>query len=147
VRRPAVTEVTEAYLAVLRNGRYLLRRRRADERWSGLWDFPRYEVGDATPVRLARTARESLGLDIGIVRQIAEMRHGVTRFRIRLVCYLAECRTVRVRSRDGARWVRPGDFQKYPLSMTGRKLADMLLHERSDGSRQPARVRLTMKSS
>jgi A/G-specific adenine glycosylase len=128
-RRPAVTDVTEAYIAVRRNGRYLLRLRGSQERWAGLWDFPRYADGDRPPAQLMRTACESLKLDVQIVRQIAELRHGVTRFRIRLVCYLAECRSGRVPSRGGLRWVRPSEFEKYPLSMTGRKLAGMLRDE------------------
>ena len=65
----------------------------------------------------------------GGAAMVAELQHGVTRFRIRLVCYLAECRSSRVPSRGGLRWVRPGEFENYPLSMTGRKLAGILRHE------------------
>ena len=128
-RRPSVTDVTEAYIAVRRKGRYLLRLRGPQERWAGLWDFPRYTDGERPPAELTQAACESLKLDVQIVHQIAELRHGVTRFRIRLLCYLAECRSSRVPSRGGLRWVRPGEFENYPLSMTGRKLAGILRHE------------------
>ena len=42
--RPKVTAVTEATVAVRRaDGAVLIRRRGDDERWAGLWDFPRFE--------------------------------------------------------------------------------------------------------
>lgn len=124
--RPKVVDVTEAYVAVHRAGRYLLRRREAGERWAGLWDFPRFETDPASLDGLAAMARKSLGLDLENFRQVAELRHGVTRFRIRLVCYLAECRSEDVRRAKNVRWTRPAEFERFPLSVTGRKLARAL---------------------
>jgi A/G-specific adenine glycosylase len=124
--RPKITEVNEAYVAVQHRGRYLLRQRGPEERWAGLWDFPRYEVASPGVERLAAMARESLGIDVQIVRQLAELRHGVTRYRIRLVCYLARCRSDAPRRARNVRWVRPAEFERFPLSVTGRKLARLL---------------------
>ncbi|HUG90645.1 MAG TPA: A/G-specific adenine glycosylase [Planctomycetaceae bacterium] len=125
--RPQVIDVTEACLAIHRRGRYLLRRRGPHERWAGLWDFPRYAAHARSPGRLAAMARESLGIDVQVVRRLTELRHAVTRFRIRLVCYLAECQSGCVRSRPDVRWVRPGEFDRFALSVSGRKLAASLL--------------------
>ncbi|MCA9118164.1 MAG: NUDIX domain-containing protein, partial [Planctomycetaceae bacterium] len=50
--RPEVTRVTEMAIAVRKEDRWLLRQRRADERWSGMWDFPRFPVDDSPAEQL-----------------------------------------------------------------------------------------------
>jgi len=50
----------------------------------------------------------------------------VTRFRITLVCYEAECAGGRLlRDRD-VRWVDISDLGQYPLSVTGRRISRLL---------------------
>lgn len=53
--RPEITKVTEMAIAVQHKGRWLLRQRRADERWSGMWDFPRFPVDDSLAQQLLST--------------------------------------------------------------------------------------------
>ena len=52
--RPKITAVTEVAIAVHQAGRWLLRLRRADERWSGMWDFPRFPVEDSVAEQLLK---------------------------------------------------------------------------------------------
>ena len=141
--RPDVTQVVEACVAVRKGGRYLLRRRGEDERWGGLWDFPRIELnGHATasehPARngaispeiqrhLRQEVRSLTGVDSEVDRLVTEIRHSVTRFRIRLLCFEAAHRGGRLNGRaDALRWVRPDEFEHVPLSVSGRKLARLL---------------------
>ena len=43
-KQPKLTHLTEVGVAACRGDRFLLRQRPPSERWSGLWDFPRFEV-------------------------------------------------------------------------------------------------------
>jgi A/G-specific adenine glycosylase len=117
--------------------------RRGDAgRWAGLWDFPRFRFdqprgGDALkPAAMRRLAkRESKQLVAGVealtgiavrpLRKLATFKHGVTRFRITLDCYLADSVAYRhnVRSAVEIAWVTPTQMDELPLSATGRKLA------------------------
>jgi A/G-specific adenine glycosylase len=141
--RPDVTQVVEACVAVRKEGRYLLRRRGADERWAGLWDFPRVEMNGHVPTAhhaartgkvspevqryLQQTVRSLTGIDSELSRLVTEIRHSVTRFRIRLLCFEAAHRGGRLNGRaDSLRWVRPDELEHVPLSVSGRKLARLL---------------------
>ena len=143
--RPKVTDVTEATVAVRRaDGAVLIRRRGDDERWAGLWDFPRFEPPadltadfpragrqrslldhDDAPLRawLADAVRDQTGVRCEVGGAVAEIKHGVTRFRIRLLCFAAERTGGRLRAGEAVRWVRPSDLTDVPLSKTGRQFA------------------------
>jgi A/G-specific adenine glycosylase len=142
--RPAVTQVVEAAIAVRRQGRYLLRQRGPDERWAGLWDFPRFElatgdhaVQDSPPLRrrLVSELAGLTGLSAEIGELITEIHHSVTRFRIRLLCFEATHLRGAIRSTGSeCRWVRPGEFGALALSVSGRRLARLLAARRSTGT-------------
>ena len=109
-------------------GGVLLRRCGADERWAGLWDFPRFETvaDDAlAPSELHRRVAELTGLTIRSARRFATIKYGVTRFRITLSCYRTSCRR-RGLARDDLRWVTLAEITSYPLSVTGRKISRLL---------------------
>lgn len=145
-RPPQIEHVHEAAVVVLRRGRYLLERRGDDERWAGMWDFPRVELNGATSrpaveETLRRSIEEQIGICIEPGSRIAEVRHGVTRFRITLSCYEAKyLRQVRkdARTRRATRWVRPGDAHRYALPVPARRLA-RLVARRTAGSRATVR--------
>ncbi len=141
--RPDVTHVVEACVAVQKGGRFLLRRRRDDERWAGLWDFPRVDLNGhsaalspdvftgATTAEVRRHLQDAVraltGIDSELGGLVTEIRHSVTRFRIRLLCFDAEHRGGRLSGRaDALRWVPPGEFEHVPLSVSGRRLARLL---------------------
>ena len=143
--RPKVTDVTEATVAVRRpDGAVLIRRRGDDERWAGLWDFPRFEppgeltvdfppVGrqrslldrDDAPLRawLADAVRDQTGVRCEVGGAVAEIKHGVTRFRIRLLCFAAERTGGRLRAGEELWWAGPSALTDVPLSKTGRQFA------------------------
>jgi len=130
--RPQITNISEAAVAVRRNGRYLLHRIPDGRRWAGLWDFIRFTVDDQaaseSPERGEISARltEASGLEAEIGPLLTEIRHSVTRYRIRLFCFQATYSSGETHHGSTHRWVSPKQFTDYPLSVTGRKLADLL---------------------
>lgn len=124
----AFTPVHEAAVIVRRRGKVLLVRCPPGARWAGLWDFPRFAIESESPVTVERELIEKLealtGVEARLVGRLRTLRHGVTRFRITLDCYEAECR--RETKPAGApemRWLRPDELDGYPLNSTARKLA------------------------
>ena len=89
------TELREAALIVRDSkGRILMRRCAPDERWAGLWDFPRFDVSQCKPAseldQLATQFRERFGKALLVGKKVHELRHAVTRYRISLKSYEAE---------------------------------------------------------
>ncbi|HVA45868.1 MAG TPA: A/G-specific adenine glycosylase [Pirellulales bacterium] len=127
--KPRFEAVREALVVVRRGSQVLLRQRQADERWAGLWDFPRFTI-DAVNGDLAADLAAKLTATTGIVAELGErlttIKHGVTRFRITLDCYLADCAAKPRRLGNRCRWVHSDELARYPLSTTGRKAADLL---------------------
>lgn len=128
--RPKITETTEVSIAIHQAGKYLLRRRTADERWAGLWDFIRFEVeshpAGPTPDALAQSVHDRTGLDVELGPLVVQLKHGVTRYRITLHCFAAKRIRGRLNAGEEWEWVSPADFDQYPLSATGRKFARKL---------------------
>jgi A/G-specific adenine glycosylase len=128
----AVTVVREAAVIVRKNGAVLMRQCGADERWAGLWDFPRFAVEAEGPLfvrdELAAKVAAQTGLAVAPGGLLNTLRHGVTRFRITLDCYEATVVGGRVRSTAvrPVKWQRLAEIDALPLSTTGRKLARLL---------------------
>lgn len=139
-KRMKLTDVIECAVVVVQGERYLVRRCRPGERWAGLWDFPRFAVGaeavrdgEATVTPALRSAaaagvEQLTAVQPVITGWLTELRHGVTRYRIRLVCLRGEI----LRSRkvtqlpEDVRWVTSRELAELPLSTTGRKLAQRI---------------------
>jgi len=125
--------VREAAVIVEHCGRVYLRQCGAGERWAGLWDFARFAVsakrGRAFQEELTSKVREQAGLDVQRFEKLTTLKHGVTRFRITLDCYRAEC-TRPARLKPHSQWVKPTELADMPLSTTGRKLARLLVAQR-----------------
>lgn len=126
--KPRFEDVQEALLVVRRNGRVLLRRRQPGERWAGLWDFPRFAVESANgqPAELAEKLATLTGVRAIVVERLATLKHGVTRFRITLDCYVADCQTAPRSLPGNCRWAQPKDLADYALNTTGRKVARLI---------------------
>jgi len=122
-------DMTEAAVVIRRRDKVLLRRCDDGERWSGLWDFPRFRIvatsGEALHQELEAKVAELSGLIVETGRKLATIRHGVTRFRITLLCHEARCVRGRLCAKN-MRWVKPEQLQDYPLSVTGRKMSKLL---------------------
>ena len=185
-RRPEITELHEASIAIESNGRFLLIRRPAGARWAGLRDFPRFDLPPlrshhaprdepvaskdiptkTKQLKENRSRREAIGssrgamtatdisaspmndiaqleqrlvTDFGLAAKLTDrltqLKHSVTRYRITLDCWHAECGDSRdVITELISAWVAPADFERYPLSVTGRKLADLIVRKIGKGA-------------
>jgi A/G-specific adenine glycosylase len=146
--------VREIAVVVRRAGRVLVRQCQPGERWAGLWDFPRFAGSEGlAPERVAALTGESVQLG----PHLATLKHGVTRFRITLDCYEATLtNTKRQRANTNPkrkrgsldtnpkrqrgspiRWLHPRDLASLPLSVTGRKLADLIAVQQSRRGKTP----------
>jgi A/G-specific adenine glycosylase len=120
--------VEEAIVIVRRRGKLLVRQCGEDERWSGLWDFPRYVINGSRPIEfLQHSLAKQFGLSTRIHSLDKTIRHSVTRFRIILRCF----GTSKVEGRLNAkstptRWATRREIDVLPMSMTGRKIAQQL---------------------
>ncbi|QDT40607.1 A/G-specific adenine glycosylase [Gimesia alba] len=165
--RPEITPLTDASIAVFREDAVLIRQRESDERWAGLWDFPRFTLEDLngvshpaatrkknsgqkllfeeTPRQTARGVempaglprdvlgqleayvRDHAGVEAAVQQFVSEIRHSVTRYKIRLLCFIAQAEPADAGDSAGSyQWVRVSDLESYPLSVTGRKFAKLL---------------------
>lgn len=110
------------------------------QRWAGLWDFPRTSLTEKASrnATLKKYIRETTGLKIRLGKPWHTLRHGVTRYRIFLEVYLAVAENPEQLSSttphgESIRWVSAQKLRDYPLSSTGRLLAEKLLAEWADG--------------
>lgn len=131
VARPAETvAVEEAAAVVWRKGTVLLAQRPASGRWAGLWEFPHgpKDAGETYECTAKRRLRESTGIDAAIGQELTTLRHGVTRYRITMVCFEATFRRGSFRRSfyQDARWVEPRDLLQFPVSAPQRKLAEAI---------------------
>ena len=126
------TDVREAAVVIRRNGRVLMRQCATNERWAGLWDFPRFATEADGPLfageEIARNVRKQTGVQCTIGPLLKSFRHGVTRYRITLDCYRADYASGRLRSSADlqARWLPKKQLVELPLSATGRLIAKLV---------------------
>ena len=86
---------------------------------------------DAESLRreLVENVRRQTGVTVAAVRYTATtLKHGVTRFRITLECYLAQYVSGAVSESDSSdvRWVPQAELDRYPLHSTARRLARLV---------------------
>jgi A/G-specific adenine glycosylase len=131
---PDVEEVAEAAVVVRRGSRVLLVQRPPDGRWGGMWEFPHgsLEPGEVPEEGAVRLLAGLTGIRAGLGPEILTLRHGVTRFRITMVCFEARYRRGRFRSAFYRRglWVEPRQLPDYPVSVPQRRLAEALVRAR-----------------
>ena len=134
--KPQIEQVREAAVVVRNGKRVLIVRRSAGERWAGLWDFPRFPLaveGDRAVEReLASSVDRLCSIQIVPRGLLRTLRHGVTRFRITLECHEADLVKSRGKCKQASRrtdqrWIYPKELADYPFSMTGRKIARLVM--------------------
>ena len=134
-RKLKFTAVRQAAVVVKKGSSVLLRKCAPGERWSGLWDFPRFELESEGPLfvadELVRKVCEQTGVTIEAGSLFKTLKHGVTRFRITLDCYAARPAGGRVRStaERPVSWTPVAELAELPMSVTGRKIARLLAAE------------------
>ncbi len=143
-KKAAPTPLTHALVVVRRRGRLLLRCNPAGQWWHGLWDFPRVNLDPPRPIRATQLKRQFTGsalqtridsafhteLKLSVATQawLRTMRHGVTRYRIELLCFSADLDgAFNLRNLPGEwRWVSCQKSPELPLTSTASKLFSWL---------------------
>jgi A/G-specific adenine glycosylase len=138
-QKTKITELQDICVAILDGKKVLLRQRQLNERWAGLWDFPRWTSEKALP-KLSVSLLPRASLEQSIITEIRErtgyeidhgplsevIKHSVTRYRIELFCFTAKKVSGRKKSGEPLEWVPLKDLDDRPLSVTGRKFAKTL---------------------
>jgi A/G-specific adenine glycosylase len=128
--QPQAVSVQEAGIVVWRGPDVLLVQRPADGRWAGLWEFPHgtLEDGESHEDAARRLLRQLTGLRADLGSEVLTLRHGITHYRITIVCFEAWHRggTFRSPFYQGARWVPPARLRDFPVSAPQRRLAEAL---------------------
>ncbi|MCA9213340.1 MAG: A/G-specific adenine glycosylase [Planctomycetales bacterium] len=129
-KRVDLTDVTEVAVVVRRNNQILLRKCAEDERWAGLWDFPRFAVAtDETKTldaSIVSNVQRLTGVTVATGPKLTTIKHGVTRYRITLECYAAKHFAGRLKKNSECEWTTTKQLEHYPLSVTGRKIAKLI---------------------
>jgi A/G-specific adenine glycosylase len=129
--RPEVVPVQEAAVVVRRGAEVLVVQRPAAGRWANLWEFPHGPLAaDETHEAAARRLLAELtGVAADLGAELLTLRHGVTHYRITLVCFEAAYRSGTFASAfyRQAAWVEPARLADYPVSVPQRRLARALL--------------------
>lgn len=134
-------DLTEVAVLVIDGQRVLIRQCQPGERWSGLWDFPRFalESYQFTKGRkkeqeleqhLAERVQSLSGVACAIHDEWPAMKHGVTKYRITLRAMIASLADRQSRTKialaEHCQWIGIDQLDDQPLSVTGRKLAKLL---------------------
>jgi A/G-specific adenine glycosylase len=125
VKKTQYEDAAEIAVVVRRGRRVLVRQCQSGERWAGLWDFPRFPAGGG----VADGVLSLTGIAVANAERLTTIKHGVTRFRITLEVFEAEAASAPRRGINGeraTRWVSVEQLADLPLSVTGRKIAQLL---------------------
>lgn len=144
-----MTDVTEVAFVLCRGRKVLMKQYEDGERWAGLWDFVRFPISaddgdqllslpcqevarqpslfadEATPLAV-RTAEQHIGLQIADPVLLKQIRHTVTRYRIRLLCIQSKNVKGTVDPDHGFSWQPLERLGELPLSTTARTIAELL---------------------
>jgi A/G-specific adenine glycosylase len=136
-----------------KKAKYLVRLCGPDERWTGLWDFPRFELpqGSAKSINnksinnraidskainskaqlatlLNQHILKTTGLQVETSSTSIALKHAVTRFRITLDVFQTSTVSGRLNKTNGQtyQWATIDELKLLAMSTTGRKVASQL---------------------
>jgi A/G-specific adenine glycosylase len=123
------SRVEVAWVVQDEKGRTVVRQCEADQRWAGLWDFPRYHPGPNVTSKAIEQSAHLLAADLKQTIQPQEllctMRHGVTKYRISLQVKRS-CPIESTTLPAPFQWVTSDELQVLPLNQTARKIAKLI---------------------
>lgn len=131
--RAAARHVQAAIALIMRDGRYLICRRRDADVLGGYWEFPggKRRVGESWRSCLERELREELGVTVRALRSREAIRHRYPARSLFLKVYA--CRIARGTPRPIAalalRWVAASELVRYRFPPANRLLLEHLAHD------------------
>lgn len=115
---------------IVREGHYLIARRRVDTHLGGLWEFPggKREPGESLEDCLQRELREELGVDVTSPVHFRVIRHAYPGKTVEL--HFFRCAISRGEARaldcEEVRWVMPAELTNYEFPPADRPLLEAL---------------------
>ncbi|WP_243545816.1 A/G-specific adenine glycosylase [Pseudodesulfovibrio tunisiensis] len=118
---------------LMHGGRILIQKRRPDDVWPGLWEFPGgvLEDGETPELAVVREYREETGLEVRPVEKIGVVRYGYTKYRVTMHGYF--CLPVHdgepapdFRAAVDGKFVPPSEFGGYAFPSGHRRIMDLL---------------------
>jgi A/G-specific adenine glycosylase len=126
-RRPATQRVRRAALVVERRSRVLLLRRDSGELLRGLWEFPAIDAREhERDEGAARRLLGELGDAGGSLRSQGRILHSIMNRRIETAVFRARVEGNVAQGLRAARWFRPDELARVPLSAVGLRIAGLL---------------------
>ena len=118
---------------IVRDGRYLVARRKPDAHLGGLWEFPggKRKRGESLSECLRRELREELGVEITEPRLVQVVRHAYPDKTVEIhffACAIAEGQ-VQALGCDAVRWVTPGEMAGLEFPPADQALIERLCRE------------------
>ena len=110
---------------------YLLHQRSRDDRWAGLWDWPRpvrEEFADVTAA--AEAVGSAIGVDVTPGIRLMTLRHGVTRYRITLDVHEAKLSHTPDHLPPRWAWRTSDEMRTLAVPVTARTIAERLADDR-----------------
>ncbi len=112
-----------------RQGRLLLRQNDASQWWQGLWDLPWVEVAVRKSLKLDASERheieqtfsQRLGIRVQVERQLASVRHAVTKYKVHYFCVHSNlAQGTKLKAATNLRWFSRDDLP--PVSSRFKKI-------------------------
>lgn len=125
---PAVVQVAAGL--IVREGHYLIARRKAGTHLGGLWEFPggKREPGESLEDCLRRELREELGVDVAQPVHVRVIRHDYREKTVEL--HFFRCTISRGEASaldcEEVRWVTPSELSNYEFPPADRPLIEEL---------------------
>ncbi|MDY0305722.1 A/G-specific adenine glycosylase [Desulfovibrio sp.] len=121
---------------LLRRGRLYIQKRRPDDVWPGLWEFPGgvLEEGESPEQALAREFREEVELNVRPLAPVVQVRYSYTRYRVTMhAFYCADTEGMAAEPRlneavDG-RFVTPEELSGYAFPAGHRRVIAFILED------------------
>lgn len=118
---------------IVREGHYLIARRKAGTHLGGLWEFPggKREPGESLEECLRRELREELGVDVTLPVHVRVIRHDYREKTVEL--HFFRCTISRGEASaldcEEVRWVTPSELSDYEFPPADRPLIEALQQE------------------
>lgn len=120
-----------------RDGLLLIARRRPDDRFGGVWEFPggKVESGEEPRDGLRREIREELALDIDVGPALGEYPFASERLSLVLIAFRAVIvgGALRLHDHSEIAWVLPSELAAYDFALPDRALVRRLTGDAAHG--------------
>ncbi|NJB68901.1 A/G-specific adenine glycosylase [Desulfobaculum xiamenense] len=131
-RKKDIVPLEVATGVLVRDGRLFVQKRPEGQVWAGLWEFPggTVEAGETPQQAVVREFDEETGFTVSVREPIAIVRHGYTRFRVTLHCFLLDMADASAEPHLTAateyRWATPRQLDELAFPAGHRKLMDLM---------------------